>query len=409
LSRSDLIIEVYQGMEYKFEKYLDFTYLVNTLTKLLKIDCTVPLGPQTLMEPNDPKLVHYVQEIIRPELVANGSYNIMDMPKNQIVVRLGTGENDTSLLIMVYTPVQHNNWMRDPHSGKISVPVTYGWNEPCAWGQGADHNSHMAVMLTLLKAFVDGNVKLKGTLYFAVNNEGRSSHECSWAMIPQLNPKPKFGLLLHGGENQISIANRGRVDVLIHIKGQITHSSWPEGGLSAIDGAVEVLNRIKQMKFTKRHPKLGGQHAVPYQLIFDPLAPHTLPGYARIKIDRRLLPGDDVDEAVTEIVQAIGDMKPWEVTVEKDVVMLPSVVDPEAGIVKALQKATSSIDAKEATLKYQKSAYDAGGPTSLGIPSVMWGRIRGESIDIMGDRFVALRSLEDEVKTVGRLIIDMLG
>ena len=43
-------------------------------------------------------------------------------------------------------------------------------------------------------------------IYFAVNNEGRSSHECSWAMIPQLDPKPKFGLLLHGGENQISIA-----------------------------------------------------------------------------------------------------------------------------------------------------------------------------------------------------------
>jgi hypothetical protein len=39
----------------------------------------------------------------------------------------------------------------------------------------------------------------------------------------------------------------------------------------------------------------------------------------------------------------------------------------------------------------------------------MWGRIRGESINIMGDRFVALQSLEDEAKTVGRLIIDMLG
>lgn len=396
-------------MVHNFEKYLDFNYLINTMTRLLKVDCAVPLGSQTLMEPDDPKLVHYVQEIIRPELVANGVYNILDMPKNQIVVKLGTGESEQSLLIMVYTPVQHNNWMDDPNSGKISIPVMYGWNEPCAWGQGADHNSHMAVMLTLLKAFVESDTQLKGTLYFAVNNEGRSSHECSWAMIPRLEPKPKFGLLLHGGNNQISIANRGRVDVIIHIKGQITHSSWPEGGLSAIDGAVEVLNRIKQMKFTKKHPKLGGQHAIPYQLIFDPLAPHTLPGYARIKIDRRLLPGDDVDEAVTEIAQAIGDMKPWEVTIEKDVVMLPSVVDPKAGIVKALQKATSTIDGKEATLKYQKSAYDAGGPTNLGIPSVMWGRIRGESINIMGDRFVALQSLEDEVKTVGRLIIEMLG
>jgi len=163
------------------------------------------------------------------------------------------------------------------------------------------------------------------------------------------------------------------------------------------------------MRFTKTQPKLGGQHAIPYQLIFDPIAPHTIPGYARIKIDRRLLPGDDVDEAVDGIRKAIGDMSPWEVTVERDVCMLPSVVDPESGIVKALQKATSSIDGKESELRYGSGSYDAGGPTSMGIPSVMWGRVHGGGGALMGDRFVALRSLEDEVMTVGRLIIDMLG
>jgi hypothetical protein len=90
--------------EYEFEKCLDRRYLVKTLIRLLKIDCTVPLGPQTLMEPDDPKLVHYVQNVIRPKLQRIGVHEIYDMPKNQIVAKMGTGEKDRSLLIMATPP-----------------------------------------------------------------------------------------------------------------------------------------------------------------------------------------------------------------------------------------------------------------------------------------------------------------
>jgi acetylornithine deacetylase/succinyl-diaminopimelate desuccinylase-like protein len=162
------------------------------------------------------------------------------------------------------------------------------------------------------------------------------------------------------------------------------------------------------MKFTKVHPRLGGQHAIPYQLIFDPMAPHTLPEYARIKIDRRLLPGDDVEEAVEEVRKAVGDMRPFEVTIEKDVVMLPSEVDPALPIVTGLQKAIFSLDGKEAPLVYGRGSYDAGGPTSIGVPTVMWACPDGGR-DIMGDDFVTLRGVEEEAKILGRLIVDMLG
>lgn len=395
--------------EYEFEKYLDKQYLVETLVKLLKVDCSLALGPQTLMESDHPKLVHYVQNVIRPELRKIGVHNIMEMPKNQIAVKLGSGEKDKSLLVMAYTPVQHYNWMKDPFSGKIAVPVEQGINEPCAFGQGASQNkAHFASMLTLLKAFVDGGIELKGTLYFAANNEGRSSHECSFAMIPKLDPKPDYGIILIGGGNRLSVANRGRVDVFVHIEGEVTHSSNPDGGLNAIEGTVEALNRVKKMKFSKTHTKLGGQHAIPYQVIFDPVAPHTLPSYARIKIDRRLLPGDDADAAVDDVRRAIGDMSPFKVKVEKDVVMLPSEVDPDSEIVTHMQSAISSLDGKGAELGYGKGAYDAGGPTSIGVPTVMYGR-PAKGMTLMGDDFVSLKGVEEEARILGRVIMDMLG
>ena len=395
--------------EKKFEDHLDEAYMVDLLLRLLKVDCTVELGPETLMEPDHPKLVNYVQNVIRPELQNIGAHHIIDLPKNQLGVRIGKGVSGKALLVMAYTPVQHHNWMKKPLDARIAVPTEYGVNEPCAWGQGASQNkAHFTSMITLLKAFIDSGDEPEGVLYFVANNEGRSSHECSTALIPELNPKPDYGVILIGGNNRLSVANRGRVDVLVHVEGKVTHSSNPESGLNAIEGAVEVLNRIKQMKFTKTHPQLGGQHAIPYQLTFDPVAPHTLPCYARIKVDRRLLPGDSPDEAVEEVRKAIGDMSPYKVRVEGDVVMLPSVVEEDSPIVQSIQKAIRSIDGKDAELMYGKGAYDAGGPTSLGVPTVMYGRPLCNS-SVMGDDYVSLRGVKEEALILGWMIKDILS
>jgi acetylornithine deacetylase/succinyl-diaminopimelate desuccinylase-like protein len=347
--------------------------------------------------------------VFRPKLREIGVHEIIELPKNQLAVRMGSGDTDESLLVMAYTPAQHHNWMENPFSGKIGIPDDPAIDEPCAFGQGAEQNkAHLAAILTLLKAFVDAETTIDGTVYFVVNNEARSTHECSRAMLPELDPTPDQGLLLIGGGNAVQVANRGRVDVLVHVEGQVTHSSDPDGGLNAIMGATEVIDRIDAIEFTAEHPTLGRPHALPYQLMFDPVAPHTLPEYARLKIDRRLLPGEDVDAAVDGIREAIGDMSPYEVTVEKDVVMEPSVVDPDEPIVRRLQRSIESLDSEPAELYHAKGAFDAGGLTNRGIPTVMWGRPeRGETI--MGDDYVTLRGVREEVRIVGRTIVDGLS
>ena len=106
--------------ELLIERYLDRTYLVETLSRLARVPTDVPMGYETLMAPDDPKLVHYVQQVVRPELVRLGQYDLIDVPRNNLVVRLGTGETGRSLLIQNYTPAQHQNLMDDPFSGKVA-------------------------------------------------------------------------------------------------------------------------------------------------------------------------------------------------------------------------------------------------------------------------------------------------
>lgn len=389
------------------ECHLDREFFIDVLKELIEVPTEVPLGPDTLIDPDHPKLVHYVQNVLRPIMEDAGIYDIMEMPLNQIVVRLGSGERDDCLLIQAYTPTQHQNLMKDPFVPRIAHAPEHGYDEPCIFGQGVSQNKlHQAAMITVLKAIIDSGEKLRGTLYFAINNEGRSSHQCSEAIIPRLDPKPKYGLVLLGGLD-ISVANRGRVDVYVHVRGKATHSSSPWNGLSAIDGANEVINRIRTMNFTKTHPRLGGQHAVVYQVVYSPLAPHTLPDYAKITVDRRLLPGDDIDEVVEEVRAAVGDMSPFDVEIERGVHMLPAEVDPDSPIVQNIIRSQKRVRGEEPELKYRPGAFDAGGPCAMGVPTVQWGAGGGDGL--LGDDFVPLRDAWDEVEILTDMIVNWLG
>lgn len=390
------------------EHGLDRPYLVETLAQLARVPTDVPLGYATLMEPDDPKLVRYVQQEIRPRLTALGYFDLLDVPRNNLVVRTGGAASGRSLLIQNYTPTQHHNLMTDPFSGQIANARQYGRDEPAVFGQGVSQNkAHQATMLAVLKQFADTGVHLSGRLYWAVNNEGRSSHACSEAIVAALDPKPDFGLIQIGTGLELSLGNRGRVDVVVRVTGRAAHSSTPDAGLSAIAGANEVVSRLRRLTWPDRHPLLGGRQAIPYKIQYAPLAPHTLPEIAIITVDRRLLPGDDPAAAAAEIRDTIGDLAPFQVTVEADVLMLPALVEPDHPGVRALHASHAAERGREPAVQYGQGSFDAGGPCALGIPTVMYGASGGAGLT--GVDFVTIADLETEARVLARFIQHLLA
>jgi acetylornithine deacetylase/succinyl-diaminopimelate desuccinylase-like protein len=387
---------------------IDRAYLVQTLSRLAQVPTDVPLGFETLMEPDDPKLVHYVQDVVRPELVQLGCYDLIDAPQNNLVVRIGSGESERALLIQNYTVAQHHNLMTDPFSGKVGNARAYGRDEPAVFGQGVSQNkAHQAVMLAVLKFLQSWEVPLRGRLYWAINNEGRSSHACSEAIIGALECRPNFGVIQIGTGLRLSLGNRGRIDVVIHVVGKAVHSSTPEQGLSAIDGVQLVLDRLKRLSWTDRHPLLGGRHAVPYKIRYVPVAPHTLPSDGFVTVDRRLLPGDDPLAAVEEIRAVIGDLSPYRVEVQEDVLMLPALVKEDDPGVRTLQEAHAAEHDRPVDIEYLQGSFDAGWACSIGIPTVMYGS--GEGSSLLGADFVPITDVEAEARVLARLILGQLS
>ncbi len=390
------------------DDHLDEQLIIDELLRMLREPTEVPLGANTLMAPDDPKLVHFVQKVVRPAFEEIGAYEIIEAPLNQFVVRIGEGTSDKALLIMAYTPTQHANLMDNPFNARIAMGTQHGYDEPCAFGQGATQNkSHIAAMLGVINLLLDAGVELPGTLYFGINNEGRSSHDCSDAIIRALPTKPTLCVVLQRTGWRLQLGNRGRVDVKVTVKGEASHSSRPDLGHNAIMGANKAIDRIANMTFEKVHPLLGGIHAEPYQVIYSPLAPHTLPDTALITVDRRLLPGDDINAAVDEVRRAIGDLSPFEVTVERGVHMLPALVEANDPGVRAVVGAHKTIHGTEPEPYYHLGAYDAGGPLSHGIPTVQYGLAGATSL--LGEDFVPISGVLDEARVLATLIMDYLG
>ena len=387
---------------------IDEEYLVENLRQLARVPTDVPMGLNTFIEPDDPKLVHYVQKVLRPKIDELNLAPVVDIPRNQLLLESGNGDSGKSLLVMVYTPTQHHNLMSDPFSGAIDNGSKWGFDEPCVFGQGVGQNkSHQAIMLSVLKLIKDWDVKLSGKLLFAVNNEGRSSHACSNSIVGALNGKPDFGILMTRTGKGISLGNRGRVDVNVEIRGQSSHSSVPHMGHSAIDGAHQVLDRLKEVPLGDRHPILGSRHIIPYQLSFEPLAPHTLPSLARFRVDRRLLPGDQPDEAANEIRESIGELINYQVTVTRGEYMLPALCDPSHPYIGSLMHSHKQIIGVDPDTFYGQGTFDAGGPSALGVPTVMYGVGGGDWP--LGDDFVPISHLVEVAKVMVHTIVTILG
>lgn len=394
------------------DRRYDDRYVRDVLVRLASAPTDVPLG-QFEIDPTDPKIHHFVHDIVKPELERLGVGRIEADELNNLVCRIGTGGPPT-LLLMTYTTAQHGNYTTPEMEGRIANGRAYGFDEDCVFGKGTSQcKGAMASALGALKILEDERMRLTGTLIFVVNAESQSSHRCSIRIIDGHQIRADHGIVAIGCP-LITLGNRGRVDIVVTVQGQVAHSSQPQLGKNAIWGAYEALGRIRALHqgLTRSHPRLGREQVEPYRLVLSPIAPHTIPDTACFTLDRRLLPGADVDGAVEEVRRALADLGPYDVRVEKSVHHLPAEVPPDAPIVKALTDAYRAVTGAPPEVGYVGYTFDAGYACAQGIPTVMFGptfhagRVHGS--EIVATEFVPLSQVRTFAKVYAHAIMSLL-
>lgn len=354
-------------------------------------DTLVPEG-ENRVDPLDPRLERFAREVAAPAFEELGGVVQVDR-LNNVVARFGarTGEE---LLLLAYPALHHGNEMEEP----LRARRAHGPDGRELWvGLGASQSKGgLAAICAAVAALRADGVDPAGRLLVGVCSEGSSTHESSSVLYESLDPLPAGAVLTVGTRNQISLGNRGRVDVVVEIHGEPVHSSVAdELGRNPIPVVAEVQRRLETLDLDPEpHPQLGRRSILPYKLTCGPVAPHTIPAWCRLVLDRRLLPGDDSDVAVAEVAAALEGL---DVFVSRGATMLPALVDERAVVVTALQAGAGRVLGRLLETFYPRSTFDAGHACALGVPTVMCGPLSGklDTTGVLGDDFVALDQLVD--------------
>ena len=142
-----------------------------------------------------------------------------------------------------------------------------------------------------------------------------------------------------------------------------------------------------------------------------------LQGRCDITLDRRLLPGDDPEEALAGIkalAMEVGGMedpasgKPWKVEVEMGPFMYPSLVTNASPIVQLIDGAAETMLGAVPTRYYAPNAFDQGYLNHMGIPCANYGASEDRYAHTDFD-MASVDRTADTAKVIAHMIADYLG
>ncbi|MBM4260311.1 MAG: M20/M25/M40 family metallo-hydrolase [Deltaproteobacteria bacterium] len=332
-------------------------------------------SPQTALLEAEPQVLALIRDLVKPELEQSGFHPAVDAMGN-LVLHLKGREKRDRLMLVGYAMNAAPSTMKNPYSGEIVDGAPYKLDGECVWGRGTcEQKGSLAAMMAAIKMIGSVKAELPSDLYFVVSTAGETGKHDSLAyVLDHGNVEADWCII--DGPPEIQLGNKGRVDVLVVVKGKQAHSSRPWEGVNAIEGAMKVLEKLKPlMPFpeTKAHADLGKVSLTTNAIESFPKATHTIQSECRIMFDRRLLPGDDPKKAIQQMVDAIGQIEPYEIKVQPRDFMYPSEVSKDAEVVQALEQGIRTMLGQQPQMSFSTAANDTGLFNFRGIQAINYG------------------------------------
>ena len=341
-------------------------------------------SPQTELLEDEPLLKAFITSAIEPGLRTMGFSDIRYDPMGNLIATCGAGTSGKSLMLIGNAMNQPAATMPNPYDGDVVAGAPYGLPGECVMGKGAsEQKANLAAMLHAMETVIASKIPINGKLIFTCCVSGETGkHDAIKSVVEGAGVRADMAVL-GGTELKITLGNRGRIDVFVTVKGSPCHSSRPWDGVNAISGATHAIHLLlDKVKVDKIHPQLGRQSLTVNHIRSFPESTHTVQERCEFTLDRRLLPGEDPNDAFAEIeriakeVERIKDPvsgKTYGVEVRLGPYMYPSLVTTESPVVRALLRASEAMLGKPAETYYSPSAFDQGYLNHVGIATANFG------------------------------------
>jgi acetylornithine deacetylase len=319
----------------------------------------------------EPQVQAFIGDCVAPLLRERGLSGKRDAMGN-LVIEVGRRSADRSLMLMAYAMTHPAAAMKDPFSGTI-VDTPEG---KAVRGRGISEQKGALAAAIVAMGRAQQLGTWQGCLVFALSSAGETGrHDAANTILDSLDMMPAIGILALGTDNRVSLANKGRIDIDIVVRGKACHSSAPWLGINAIDGARIVLDRLSTLPLgLAAHPVLGEATLTSTHVSSAPNATHTVQNEVHLMFDRRLLPAQDPDGPFKAVVDACAAIDgPWQIEVRRGAYMYPCAIAEDGPLVRAVGASRKLLARPAPEVFYSHAALDAGLLVKRGCDAAMWG------------------------------------
>jgi succinyl-diaminopimelate desuccinylase len=350
---------------------IDSRYLVDFLSRAIAYPT-----PVTDEGEQDDRILGFLEELMATELERLGLDFVDFDEMGNVCGRLnGIDRSQPPLLLIGFSMTHPAASMSDAFTPRLADGSEFEESGQVVVGRGAgEQKGPLASVVAALETLQRAGDRPTCDVHLVCLASGETGkHDAVRSAIEHFRLEPAGAVVAVCTGNDIVIGHKGRLDIEVTIRGRSGHSSSPDLGVNALEGAAEVMARIGRIELGDPDPDLGPRTLTPVRLETFPKAAHTIPAEARLMLDCRLLPGDTRESTLARVTDALAGLGPFRVEAKGGDFMYPSDVPADSWLVESLAKAVESVTGSSPSLHHISAATDSGYLNSHGIPAVLFG------------------------------------
>jgi len=241
--------------------------------------------------------------VIKKEMEKVGFDEVKIDGLGNVIGRIGNGKKIIAFDAHIDTvyPGDMTLWDFDPFTPKIE--------DGKVWGRGSvDQEGGMASMVYAGKIIKELELNKEYTILFTGTVMEEDCDGLCWQyLINEEKIKPELVVITEPTNINIYRGHRGRMEILISVKGLSCHGSAPERGDNAIYKISKIALEIEKLNERLISDDFLGKGTVCVtQEFFSSPSQCAVPDAASIQLDRRLTFGETKESAIAEVQDACG-------------------------------------------------------------------------------------------------------
>jgi len=264
-------------------------------------DQMVAFCQRLVQTPSLPGQEGAVAELVRQEMERLGYDQVwLDEAGNVIGYVRGSSEG---CAVMLHSHLDHvdpgpeSEWPFPPYSGQISQGYLYGRGT-------ADMKGALAAQVYGIGALLQAGYELPGDVYVVGVVMEEMGSLGTLKLIEGI--RPDVAVVGEATSNQLARGHRGRVELVVRVKGRSVHASMPQRGVNPHYVMAGFMARLQDLAMVADEA-FGSSTVAPTLYLSDQTSSNVTPGELRLHLDWRNVPGESVKDVVARLQSLLAE------------------------------------------------------------------------------------------------------